>query len=229
MKQNLAHGSIDYGMAIIQVQKYNETHKYYYTNSSSYTDENGNEGMNIDIISKSQEGDAGRFVFEIEAKASLGVQIGVATPYGNLEGGIVTGDIGSLGYSKHDSDAPIAKWRDGKGHNFIGGGIAFKGLGLSGKVDYVTKDITPYGQLLDYYPNKGEYQSELAFGPTKSKKLATMPKFNDKVSLGGGDIGVKGGIPVGSNNHVIDINGGVKAILGIEGSIKIGITGRKRK
>ncbi|WP_205627569.1 hypothetical protein, partial [Myroides marinus] len=184
------------------------------------------------ILTKSQKEDGGKLVFEVEAKATIGAQVGVTGPLGSFEVGAVTGDIGSFGYSNQSPDSPIAKWGDGKGHNFIGFSFNLpflKQVGLSWKGDYVTKNITPYGQLLDYYPNNGEYQSEWAFRPTKSKKLATMPKFNDKVSLGGGDIGVKVGIPTRSNNHVIDINGGVKAILGIEGSIKIGITGRKRK
>src|SRR5690606_17973669 len=97
--------------------------EYFYTNHSSYVDDDGNEGLSMDFIYNSQKGDAGRFVFEVEAKASIGVQLGVATPLGNAEGGIVTTDIGSLGYNNQDPDAPIAKWGDGKGHNFIGGGI----------------------------------------------------------------------------------------------------------
>lgn len=206
--------------------------EYFYTNHSSYVDDDGNEGLSMDFIYNSQKGDAGRFVFEVEAKASIGVQVGLAVPFGSIEAGAVTGDIGSLGYSNQSPDSPIAKWGDGKGHNFVGGSLNLpflKQVGVSYKGDYVTKDMVPHGQLLDYYPNNGEYQSEWALGPSMSKKLATMPKFNEKVSLGGGDIGVKGGTPAGSNNHVIDINGGVKAIFGIEGSIKIGVTGRKRK
>lgn len=57
-------------------------------------------------------------------------------------------------------DAPIAKWGNGTGHNFIGGGIAYKGIGVYGKLDYVTKDMIPEGQLLDYYPNNGNLEYE---------------------------------------------------------------------
>ena len=207
--------------------KFNDKLKYHYTNSSSYTDDDGNEGMMIDIVSKSQKGDGGRFVFEVEAKASIGVQLGVATPFGNAEGGIVTTDIGSLGYNNQDPDAPIAKWGDGKGHNFIGGGIGYKGLGLSGKADYVTKDMIPKGQLLDYYPNNGGLQTEWSIGPSQSKGLSKNPSSLSN-QLGTG-LGVKGGQPAGSNNKVLDINIGAKAILGIEFSIKTGFTGKNNK
>src|SRR5690606_29908630 len=62
--------------------------EYFYTNSSTFTDSDGNEGMNIDFIYKSQEGDAGRPIFEIGASASVGVQVGVKTGWGRLEGGV---------------------------------------------------------------------------------------------------------------------------------------------
>lgn len=40
-----------------------------------YEDESGNQGLNISFIYNSIKGDAGRPVFEIEGKASIGLQV----------------------------------------------------------------------------------------------------------------------------------------------------------
>ena len=103
-------------------------------------------------------GMSARPVFEVEGKASIGLQAGLSVPFGSIEAGAITADIGSLGYSNQNPDQPIARWGDGTGHNFIGGSLNvpyFKNIAISGKLDYVTKDMTPSGQLLDYYPNHG--------------------------------------------------------------------------
>src|SRR5690606_19947801 len=138
---------------------YNDKRKeYYYTNHSSFIDEEGNEGLYMEHVYSSQKGDAGRFVFEIEAKASLGVQGGIKAPIGSFEGGILTADIGRIGYSNLNPDADVAQWGDGTGHNFIGGSLNLpflKQIGISGKLDYVTEDMVPYGDIPTYYSNKG--------------------------------------------------------------------------
>ena len=212
---------------------YNEERKeYYYTNHSSYEDESGNQGLNMSFIYNSIKGDAGRLVFEIEGKASIGLQAGLTVPFGSVEAGAITADIGSLGYSNQNPDQPIAKWGDGTGHNFIGGSLNapyFKNIAISGKLDYVTKDMTPSGQLLDYYPNHGNLQTEWGIGPKRSVKMAKMTQLTNKTSLGGGDLGGKIGTVSGSNNHVLDLSVGVKAIIGIDVSLKIGLTGKTRK
>lgn len=49
------------------------------------------------------------------------------------------------------------------------------------------------------------------------------------MSLGGGDLDGKIGTVSGSNNHVLDLSVGIKAIIGIDVSLKIGLTGKTRK
>ena len=56
-----------------------------------------------------------------------------------------------------------------------------------------------------------------------------MPHLTNKTSLGGGEIAAKVGTPAGSNNYVLDLGVGVKAIIGIDVSLKIGLTGKTRK
>lgn len=209
--------------------EYNDQRNEYFYNDmiASSSDE-----ISFKTVYNSVEGDAGKPVFEIEAKMSIGAQIGVTTPFGNIEAGIITADIGSLGFSNQRPSEPIAKWGDGKGHNFIGGSLNvpfLRQIGVSGKADYVTNDMVPYGQLLDYYPNNGGLQTEWGIGPSRSVKMANMYQFTNKTSLGGSEIGARVGTPIGTTNHVLDISGGMKAIFGIEGSLKIGVTGRKKR
>lgn len=58
-------------------------------------------------------------------------------------------------------------------------------------------------------------------------RIVKMPQLTNNVTLGGGDVSVKTGISTESSNYVLDVGIGVKAIYGIEGTIKIGITGKK--
>lgn len=89
--------------------------------------------------------------------------------------------------------------------------------------------MTPSGQLLDYYPNHGNLQTEWGVGPAKSIKMAKMPHLTNKTSLGGGEIASKVGTSTGFNNHVLDLSVCIKAIIGIDVSLKIGLTGKTRK
>ncbi|WP_353101341.1 hypothetical protein [Myroides odoratus] len=54
-----------------------------------------------------------------------------------------------------------------------------------------------------------------------------MAQLTNKMSLGGGDLGGKIGTVSGSNNHVLDLSVGIKAIIGINVSLKIGLTGKQ--
>lgn len=168
--------------------------------------------------------DAGNFVFEVNAKASFGVQLGLKAQFGSVEGGIMTGDIGKIGWS--NTKGAFAKYGDGKGHNFIGGGVKLfnKSLSAGGKLDYVTKDIVPTaGDLLEYYPNNGNLEAEGNIGPGKN---ILDPPSGSAADVLGGAIKTKARV---SNKEdcafCLDVGAGMKAILGVEAKIKIGFTG----
>lgn len=75
-------------------------------------------------------------VLQVEAKATIGVQAGVKTPFGSVGAGIITTDIGKVGVN---TKGAYAKGGDGKGHNFAEANVKVldKKLGVGGKVDYV--------------------------------------------------------------------------------------------
>lgn len=211
---------------------YNEERKeYYYTNHSSYEDESGNQGLNMSFIYNSIKGDAGRPVFEIEGKASIGLQVGVKTSWGRVEGGLITTDIGKTGWSNQEENNSgfYAEWGDGRGHNFgsVGASLFTKKLGLGLGVDYITPHmIPPGGDIAQYYANNGEAVGGFSFGPNsryfwKAKSGTLLDDLGTAVRLRG---------KVNSNvvnHHTVDLLVGVKAILGIEGRVRIGFTGKK--
>lgn len=207
--------------------------EYFYTNHSSYVDDDGNEGLSMDFIYNSQKGDAGKFVFEAEGKASVGLQLGLKGSLwgisGRAEGGLITGDIGKVGWSNQEEDnyGFYSEWGDGKGHNFGSIGFSFldKKAGAGVSVDYITPHIAPPGgDIIDYYSNNGEATGGFSLGPNsrhfwKPKSGTMLDDLGTAVRLRGKTNGV--------NNHTVDLSIGAKAILGIEGKVRIGFTGKK--
>ncbi len=202
--------------------------EYFYTNHSSYVDDDGNEGLSIDFIYKSQKGDGGRLVFEAGSGASVGLQVGVKTGWGRIEGGVITTEIGKVGWSTEEDNNSgfYADWGDGKGHNFIGAGLGFDKtkLSIGGGVDYVTPDmIPPGGDIIDYYSNNGKAVWSGNMGPKtnlwNAKKGSTLNEMGTAVRTRAR--------ANTNNDYTTDISVGVKAIIGIDLRVKFGITGKK--
>lgn len=168
-------------------------------------------------------------VAQIEAKATVGVQVGVKTPFGSAGAGIITADIGKVG--ANNSKGAYAKGGDGKGHNFAEANVKVldKKLGIGAKVDWVNDTVLPNGNgngsngntdLLKASSYQGKLEWEANVGPGKSG-----PGFSDGVS---GDISVpaaKYKATVGNKEDCtscIETSFGTKAILGVEVKVKIG-------
>jgi hypothetical protein len=164
------------------------------------------------------------FVFKTELSGSLGVQIGAKLGgplQANVEAGILSTDIGKIGWSK--SDGFYAKYGDGQGHNFVAGGVKLlsKQLSVGGKADYVTKHAIPTaGDLLDYYPNNGHLEWEVNLGPGKSHWWPQKGSDADILN-----IGLKSKLR-GSNKescaYCADLGIGFKALLGVDIKLIVG-------
>ena len=169
------------------------------------------------------------FVFELEGKGTLGVQGGFKRKFGTteavIEAGIFTGDIGKFGVST--KKGLFAEYGDGKGHNFIGGGLGIKKVSIGGKVDYVTNDwVPPAGDLLDYYPNNGSWDIEGNIGPRVNKGgIPNDGLFGPTSTI---DAKIKQRARGGTTDACsgcVDMTFGMKAILGIELRVRTGFTG----
>jgi len=164
------------------------------------------------------------FVFKTELSGSLGVQVGAKLGgplQANAEAGILSTDIGKIGWSQ--SDGFYAKYGDGKGHNFVAGGLKLfsKKLSIGGKADYVTNHAVPTaGDLLNYYPNNGHLEWEANFGSGKSHW--SPQKGSDADIL---NIGLKSKLR-GSNKescaYCADLGIGFKALLGVDIKLIVG-------
>jgi hypothetical protein len=169
-------------------------------------------------------------VVQIEAKATIGVQVGVKTPFGSAGAGIITADIGKVGAS--NTKGVYAKEGDGKGHNFAEVNVKLldKKLGVGAKVDWVNDTVLPNGNgngsngntdLLKASSYQGKLEWEANAGPGKSG-----PGFTDGVS---GDISVpavKYKATTGNKEDCtscLETSFGAKAILGVEIKVKIGV------
>lgn len=201
--------------------KYNDNKKEYYYNRGNKAE--GNE-VNFTPVYNKKDKDAGSFVVDVGGKVSLGVQAGAKVLAGSAEAGIMTTDVGSAGWSNREkkNNGFYAKGGDGKGHNFVGGGIGIKNVGVSGKLDYVTNDVIPKegSDLLEYYPNNGVLNKEgnigVAFeGTSRSPFIPGGPDLK-----GGGNSDVDEAC-----NYCLNLSIGVKLLLGVEANIKIGFTG----
>lgn len=201
--------------------KYDNRKKEYYYNRGD--DSKGNE-VNFTAVYSNSKRSAGTPVFQVEAKATLGVQAGFRTPFGTAEAGIMTGDIGKVGWS---SNGFYAKYGDGKGHNYagIGVGIDAAKLSVGGKADYVINRWIPTaGDLFDYYPNNGDWDVEGNIGPKvnlggiPNESLSPIIDSKIKQRLRGGT--------TEACSTCIDVTGAMKLILGVEGRIRVGFTGQ---
>ena len=169
-------------------------------------------------------------VVQIEAKATIGVQVGVKTPFGSAGAGIITADIGKVGAS--NTKGVYAKGGDGKGHNFAEANVKLldKKLGVGAKVDWVNDTVLPNGNgngsngntdLSKASSYQGKLEWEANAGPGKSG-----PGFSDGVS---GDISVPSVKYKATESNKSDcttcfeISFGAKAIIGGEVKIKVGI------
>lgn len=168
-------------------------------------------------------------VIQVEAKATVGAQIGVKTPFGSAGAGVVTTDIGKVGAS--NTKGVYAKKGDGKGHNFAEANVKVldKKLGVGAKVDWVNDTVLPNGNgngsngntdLLKSSSYQGKLEWEANAGPGKSG-----PGFSDGVS---GDISVPAVKYKASGSNKDDCKTcfetsfGAKAILGVEIKVKVG-------
>nr|WP_199001718.1 DUF6443 domain-containing protein [Flavobacterium sp. ASV13] len=167
-------------------------------------------------------------VLQVEAKATIGVQAGVKTPFGSVGAGIITTDIGKVGVN---TKGAYAKGGDGKGHNFAEANVKVldKKLGVGGKVDYVNDTVLPNGNgngsngntdLLQASSYQGKVEWEVNAGPGKSG-----PGFSDGVA---GDISVPAVKykATGGNKSdcttCVETSFGAKAIIGVEVKVKAG-------
>lgn len=168
-------------------------------------------------------------VLQVEAKATIGVQAGVKTPFGSAGAGIITTDIGKVGVN---TKGAYAKGGDGKGHNFAEANVKVldKKLGVGAKVDYVNDTVLPNGNgngtngntdLLQASSYQGKTEWEVNVGPGKSG-----PGFSDGVS---GDISVPAVKykATGGNKSdcttCVETSIGAKAIIGLEVKVKAGV------
>lgn len=156
-------------------------------------------------------------VVEVEAKATLGVQAGIKTGFGKIEGGLITTEVGKAGVSTEKG--AYAEGGDGKGHNFIGvsGKVLNKNLSVGGKVDYVTKDAVPSdgSDVAEYYSNNGELQYGVNLGPGRSLGTGIDGDYDF--------LSADTTVEANTECKCIDLGVGVKAILGVEVNLKIGI------
>jgi len=190
--------------------------------TTSYISDKTSKG--IDYVKKNA-------VAQVEAKVTIGAQAGIKMPFGSLEGGIVTTDVAKAKASttKGETYAKGPKEMDGKGHNFIGGsaGILDKKLSVGGKVDYVSDTILPDGKgngsngntdLLQASSYEGTVEKEWNIGPSsKSSSSSTATT---------GDIAPAQIEPKASSNndcYCLEINYGLKAIIGFDINFKIGL------
>lgn len=169
-------------------------------------------------------------VVQVEAKVTLGVQVGVKTPVGSAGAGVLTTDLVKVGVST--TKGAYAKGGDGKGHNYAEGSVKIlnKKLGVGAKVDYVNNTVLPNGNgngtngntdLLKSSSYDGKLEWEVNAGPGKSG-----PGFSDGVS---GDVSVPAVKYKASESNKEDcsscaeVSFGAKAIIGVEIKAKAGI------
>lgn len=199
---------------------------YFTGTASSYSDYNYSQGayngsidlgvghsINIKGFSSITDWFKDHFVFQVEGKGTFGVQAGI----GAIEGGIMTGDIGSFGWSNRNGG--YLKKGDGKGHNYLGGVLGIKGFGISGKLDYVTNDWIPTaGDLAEYYPNNGVLNIEGGIGSNYKGESLVIPNRPS----------IKVGVNTDADeacNYCVNLSYGAKLLLGLDVSIKVGFTG----
>ncbi|WP_294312351.1 hypothetical protein [uncultured Chryseobacterium sp.] len=148
---------------------------------------------------------------------------------GNAEGGIVTMDIGKVGWSirEQKNNGFFAKWGDKKGHNFLAGGVKLltNKLSAGAKLDYVTNDaVPPAGDLLEYLPNNGHLDWEGNIGPGKSH---WGPKPGSDLDIL--NVGLKSKLR-GSNKEscsfCLDLGIAGRAIFGLDIKIQTGFIGQ---
>ncbi|MGI9527356.1 MAG: RHS repeat domain-containing protein [Weeksellaceae bacterium] len=160
-------------------------------------------------------------VVEAKIKGSIGVQAGIKTAIGRVEGGIITAEIGTLGYST--SKGNISEAGDGKGHNFagIGGKVLSDKLSASAKVDYITDSIIPPegSDLGEYYGSgeNGEWQYDGGVGPN----IGIGPKTTDGTvanTLTSGQLTPQAKLEC----NCLTLEGGAKLIFGLDISISFG-------
>lgn len=205
--------------------KYDAKKKEYYYNRLN--EAKGNE-VNFTAVYSNSKKSAGTFVLQVEGKASFGLQIAFKVPVGSVQAGVMTGDIGKIGWSSREqsNNGFYAKYGDGKGHNFLGGSLKFFNdkLSMGRNVDYVTDDIIPTaGDLLDYYPNHGKFTDEITMGPSINK-YAPKEAYGPSVL----DIKFKERFRSGNKEECsfcVDLGIAVKVLLGLEGKVRVGFTG----
>lgn len=149
-------------------------------------------------------------VAEVSLSGSMGTQLGVKVPGGKLEGGIMTAEIGSVGFD-FTSLSFNGEFGDGAYHNFAGGSLGFgqgKGsfsLGAKGDYSFTGNDIGSGN--FDWNVNAGK-----SFGPG--------------VKNGFENLGIRPSAKLKSNNencYCLDIGAGFKALMGVDLNLKIGI------
>lgn len=149
-------------------------------------------------------------VAEVSLSGSMGTQVGVKVPGGKLEGGIMTAEIGSVSFD-FTSLSFNGEFGDGAYHNFAGGSLGFgqgKGsfsLGAKGDYSFTGNDIG--GGDFDWNVNAGK-----SFGPG--------------VKNGFENLGIRPSAKLKSNNencYCLDIGAGVKALIGVDLNLKIGV------
>ena len=153
------------------------------------------------------------FVFELSTMASIGVQVG--GKIGAVEGsaGILTRDIGYLSYDVLNN-SNLSRWGDGKTRHYAEGSIGIKGAlsaGLGGEYTYDSPD-----GLNGMENGSFDFFGQLGYSG-KTNFLKSHPDLN--VSPGAK---IKESTAE-SNCHCLDLSVGIKVLLGIEASIKIGI------
>lgn len=149
-------------------------------------------------------------VAEVSLSGSMGTQLGVKVPGGKLEGGIMTAEIGSVGFD-FTSLSFNGEFGDGAYHNFAGGSLGFgqgKGsfsLGAKGDYSFTGNDIG--NGDFDWNVNAGK-----SFGPG--------------VKNGFENLGIRPSAKLKSSNencYCLDIGAGFKALMGVDLNLKIGI------
>lgn len=150
------------------------------------------------------------FYVDVSATLSIGVQGGIKTPFGSLAGGVITTDVVTVG--KNNKEGGYVKEGDGKGHNFIEGSVKVvdNKLSLQGGVDYVTNDVLPSGDLLEYYPENGELTTKFGVG------VEGIGKDSEGVIDTGSSANIN------SDCKCLEVEAGAKFIFGVEFKINIG-------
>jgi RHS repeat-associated protein len=173
-------------------------------------------------------------VIGLEVKGSIGAQVGIKTPFGSAEAGAITVDFGKAGvnYTKGKKMEVYAKQGDGKGHYFAGVDVKLldKKLGAGAKVDWVNDTALPngngngsngntdllkassYNGKLEWEANLGPGTRGLGFSDVKVGEIST-PSVKYKGVISNKD----------DCSGCEEIKFGVKAILGAEVKLKVGV------